>query len=131
VIWVTPEQIVFALFAQRYRIPTGLLQRRMNALAMHGIARPRLYRRESGMGDLMDLCALTASIYDVAHEDEPDISDAEALMVVNMALAGEGYAPFANEVDMLWAIAQWREHELTASEKFLTERGMVARRKAN
>ena len=83
------------------------------------------------MGHLRDLCALATSVYDVLHEKEPDISDTDTLTVVNAALAEEGYAPFVSQVDMLWAIAQWREHELAASEKFLAERGMVARRKAN
>ena len=98
---------------------------------MYGIARSRGYRREGNLGKLVHLCALTARIYGVVREVEPGISNADALEVVNRALAGEGYAPFVSEVDMLWAIAQWREHELTASAKHLTDRGLVARRKAN
>ena len=73
------------------------------------------------MANLIDLCALTASAYDVAHEEKPDISEPDALKFVNQILVDEGY--------MLWAISQWREIELADTERLLTQHEMVVGRK--
>jgi hypothetical protein len=76
-----------------------------------------------------DLCAYATGAYEWFVEDNPNATDAEALVAVNAVLVDDcGFAPFAEVSDMLWAVKQYYADIIPRSAAMLTQQGVIAKR---